>query len=252
MSLLALQQEFARHLTDEMPPSPERFGSDAERRLGIYRSAYRARLMATLRASFDKTWSWIGDEAFDAAARHHIILNPPSSWTLDAYGVDFHTTLSALFPSDPEVAELARLEWDMQQAFAAVDEVPVGLADLQRHFDLGNDWNSVRFQIVASASLRPVSTNAPAIWQAIANKAPPPDAAPAAAGTYAIIWRIGLSPHFRLIDKDEHAALAALLSGADFNAVCSAMPHGDAGAAAVAAGELLGRWIADDLIAALR
>lgn len=245
MNLAALQQQFCDRLLDDAAP-------DDAAGFGIYRNAYRARLMETLRTGFEKTWSWIGDDAFEAAARQHIILNPPSSWTLDDYGGDFDVTLAALFPDDLEVAELAWLERTMQRAFAALDEPPVTAEAAQAHVESGGDWDRMRIGFVASLGVQPICTNAHAIWQAIADEEAPPAAASVQAGKALRVWRKGLTPCFRAIEPTEFRAIGTLRAGANFGELCAELARELGDEAAVAqAGAMLGTWLGDELIATL-
>jgi hypothetical protein len=250
MTVAAVQRAFCGQILEETAPDMGLFGADAERRLGIYRNAYRARLMSCLKMSFEKTWSWVGDDAFDTAARQHIILHPPSSWTLDVYGAGFDTTLEALFADDAEVAELAWIEWAMQRAFGAPDEDTVDAAAFQRMIGEGAQWDAMPIVFAGSLSLRTVRTNATGIWQAIADGAPPPsvELLPEPAGLS--VWRKHLSPHYRLTDQLELDLIDTLRAGTPFGSVCALLGKTIGEEAAVArAGSLLGTWLADGMIA---
>jgi hypothetical protein len=223
--------------------------------IAVYQNAYRARLIEALKSGFERTWAWIGDDAFFTAAIHYVITHPPRSWTLDAFGADFPQVLSILFADDPEVAELAWLEWHMQQAFAAPDEAVVDAAGFAALAAAGLDWDAVRLVPVGSLSMRRVHTNATAIWHALADGTPPPGADQLSHAAALIVWRKALSPHFRLVARDEHRALSRLAAGARFGEICAAADGytgaADEGARAARAGAWLGQWIADGLIASL-
>lgn len=218
----------------------------------IYRNAYRARLVSALRSGFDRTWSWIGDEAFDAAAAHHIILHPPSSWTLDDYGADFPHTLDTLFPDDPEVGELAWLEWQMMQAFASADGPVLDAAGLAKIVGTADDIAAARFECVPGTALRKITSQCAAIWTALAEDRDPAGIDLVLQPAAMLVWRKGLSPHFRVVADDEQVALAAVLAGHDFGRICEAMA-GTMGneLATQAIGIMLGRWVEDGLIAAV-
>jgi hypothetical protein len=102
MSLLAIQRGLRDHILVNKTDRPEGVAASGEAGLTVYRHAYRAQLVACLRDTFEQTWSWLGDDGFDAAAASHIAARPPSGWTLDAYGEDFPQTLAGLYPDDPE------------------------------------------------------------------------------------------------------------------------------------------------------
>src|SRR5277367_6026658 len=133
MSLLTLQRHMRDHLLtgDHGVAGAMRGGADAG--LAVYHNAYRAQLVDCLRDTYEKLFAWLGDDAFDAAALAHVEANPPRSWTLSDYGATFDTTLAAIYPDDPEVAELAWLDWTLRRTFEAADCDPIdaaGLADV--------------------------------------------------------------------------------------------------------------------------
>jgi hypothetical protein len=76
--------------------------------MAIYRNGYRMRLLEVLRAGFPRTHAWIGDDAFDAAARHYILQRPPSAFTLDDYGCALVATLREA--DDVRVGEIREIE----------------------------------------------------------------------------------------------------------------------------------------------
>ena len=248
MSLLGLQ----RRMCDEILARDDPVVTPAPG-MAIYRNAYRSRLLDALQTSFALTRQWAGDEMFDAAACHHIILNPPESWTLDDYDDGFDQTLAELFAEDPEVSELAWLEWHMQRAFAAPDTQVLNAAMLTSG-ELGiADWERASFALVSSFAMHPVATDCVALWQTLADDDTPSAALPLAPGSQLIVWRQGLSPHFRIVDAAEGRALAALAAEQRFGELCAAFAEELGPEAAIAqAGALLGRWVQDGLIAGLR
>src|SRR3546814_3597676 len=92
--------------------------------MSVYRGNYRSALVEAMRSTYERTEKWVGEAAFRRAAAHHLIAHPPSSWTIDDAGAGFDRTCAELFANDPEVAELAWLEWTMLEAFTAPDVAP--------------------------------------------------------------------------------------------------------------------------------
>jgi hypothetical protein len=245
MSLLALQ----RAMLGEIVASDEQ-AAPPSTGMAVYRGAYRNRLLEALRTSYEKTCQFVGDEAFDTAACHHIILNPPASWTLDDYGAGFDLTLAELFAEDPEVAELAWLEWHMQAAFGSVDVAPLDAAKLASG-ELGiEDWDRACFALVPSLAMRAIRTDCIALWQALADEAePPPSREPADLGQL-IVWRKDMLSHFRVADAAEGQALSAIAAGQDFGSLCASLTEQLGPDAALAqAGGWLVQWFQDGLIA---
>lgn len=253
MSLAAQQAEFMAHILDEERPATPgwdaRFGAGLE----IYRNAYRTRLVDALRETYERTAQWVGEESFAAAAAHHVITRPPNSWTLDHAGDGFAEVLAELFAHDPEVAELAWMEWAMHGAFVAADPVPLdreGFLAATAGF-APDDWAAMRLAISPALAMREVAHDVPALWQALARGEDTPHHALDRPHTL-LVWREGFTPVFRLADCADAAALAAMQRGEHYGAACAALADSmGEDAAAARAGALLGQWLADGLVTAV-
>jgi len=244
MSLLALQRDMRAWLAEEDMCAAARLGADAAPGLRVHQNNYRVQLVACLSESFAYTGAWLGAEAFETAAARHIDRVPPSSWTLDAYARDFPATLAALYPEDPEVAELAWIECAIGEAFVAPDAAPLTGADFA-----GVDWDNVAFQFTPTLDLGALTTNAPAIWSALARDAVPPAAELLGEPGGILVWRSEQVSHFRSIDQIERQALLWARGGMSFAELCDAMVASWGENEGIArAGGLLGQWIADGLI----
>ena len=239
MSLLALQRDFSAWLRDG-----DADADAAAPGMRIYQNNYRAALVACLEDAFAHTRAWIGEEAFARAVVEHVCRVPPSSWTLDAYPRDFPGTLAFLYPDDPEVAELAGLELALADAFVGGDALPL------THEDARNiDWDQAVLHFVPTLDLRPATTNAHAIWLALAEEKLPPRVEALAGPRALLIWRQDLVSRFRLIDAREEQAVALARSGLAFADLCAAVVAVEGEAAGIAlAGQWLGRWLADGLL----
>jgi hypothetical protein len=208
MSLLQLQTAFRA----EIAASDDRieFSSTG---MDIYRDAYRGRLLGALEASFEHTRRWTGAEAFTAAACHYVLTTPPRAWTIDLYGAGFPDLLGTLFADDLEVAELAWLEWQMQCAFAAPDANELDALTLAAAGHTDADWDRLGFDLAAGFASRPITTNAPELWTALA-KGNDGIQARQTAGEHLLVWRSRLSPRFRVAGETEFLALQNLALGA--------------------------------------
>lgn len=247
MSLLSLQREFRAVLLDDARPAAADFGADSAAGYRVYHHAYRAQLVAALRDSYERLCAWLGDSAFEDAARFHVAGHPPGSWTLNDYGAEFADTLSHLYPDDPEVAEIAALDWAMRRAFDGADAPALDrstLADV--------DWDHARLHFVPTLRFVPVTTNGAAIWTAIGEGSPVPAVQLLPEPASIRVWRAGLEPRFKTIALAERRALDLCLSGRSFARVCNELAaEQGVGGAVEAAGAYLGDWLGDGLLVAI-
>lgn len=242
MSLIEAQRAFIAEIAADDETGSSSLG------MKIYRGAYRERLAAALAVSFERTRRWIGAAMFDLAAAHYILSNPPQSWTLDAYGADFPAALETLFAQDPEVAELAWLEWHMSQAFAARDLPELTPADLAAADLCETDWERLRFTMAAGFAAREVHHDCTALWHALREVAADGFAVAATKPATLIVWRRELSPHFRVLDCDEFAALGRLAAGQTFGETAALAGEQDI----ARFGGWFAQWLSEGLFSAVR
>ena len=240
MSLLILQRAFGAYLRDEPNDLPGLVRPKVATGLNVYHHAFQAQLCAALRDSFERTHAWLGDQAFDVAAVLHVKEVPPTSWTLGHYGEGFPATLDKIYPKDPEVGEIAQLDWALRRAFDAQDADPIHPEQLSTV-----DWTSATIDLSPSLRLLKVRTNAAALWTAMSAGETPPPAQRLAKPASIRVWRQALSPHFATMGDIEAQALAMISKGVTFPAMCEAMA---AKAEIAELGGLLGEWIRDGLI----
>jgi hypothetical protein len=255
MNRLALrQEEFLACLLDDAAPVPQ--GWDARRAAGmaVYRNAYRARLVEALREMFERTARLVGDVAFGQAAAHHLITRPPSGWTIDLAGEGFSETCAELFAHDPDVAEVAWLEWAMHCAFTATDVEPLTVA----HFVAATaefateQWDALRLRLMPGTALRPVAHNLVELWEALAAPSGEPPVERLLQPQYALLWRERERPGFVLVPEQNGHALAGLLSGGTFGQLCASLAETTGPSeAAASAGAMLRGWIELGLVCAV-
>jgi hypothetical protein len=244
MTLIELQRDMRAWLARDDVTAARRIGAGAGPGLRVYQNNYRAQLAACLEDSFTRTRGWIGEAAFHQAIVAHVERVPPSSWTLDAYPRDFPATLALLYPDDPEVAELGWIDCALGEAFVGPDALAVQAEALG-----AIDWDRAVLHFTSTLDLAPLSTNAPAIWIALAAGEMPPAVEQLPEPGAILVWRQDQVSRFRAIDQIEQQALLAARSGLSFADLCEAMiaAHGQEDGIA-RAGQLLGQWLADGLI----
>lgn len=255
MSALAQRQEaFLAAILDEDAPVPAGWGERHRQGLAIYRNNYRAALVEALRVAFERTERLVGEAAFGQAAAHHCIVHPPSSWTLDLAGAGFPETCADLFANDPDVAELAALEWAMHTVFVVRDAQPLGVAEFGAACaGFGEaDWEGLRLSLVPGVSVLGASFDLVRLWSSLASEDGDADLAALESPHSALVWREGERPVFVLRPAWEGAALLAFQRGATLAEVCADIVKTLGEDAAIAeVGAMLARWVGEGLVEGL-
>lgn len=246
MSLADIQRGFTAYVKNEEQNPLSSVASKSLRGLPVYHYAYRASLIEALRDVFERTHGWLGDENFDEAARAHIAAHAPNSWTMSDYGIGFDKTLDELYPENPEVAELAWLDWSLRIAFNGPDAGPLdmaGLADV--------DWDTAQLQLAPTLVIRTVTTNCAALWGALTDDNPEPPAAEILLQPAMLtVWRHDLMPRFHSVSGEEYDALKMAQDGKSFGVICAALcgEQEDEAEVAQRMGAILGRWITEGVL----
>lgn len=256
MTLAAQQQQFMQQvLADDCPVPPGWRGDGLAEGLSVYRNAYRTRLLEVVLGTFPRTMAWTGEAPLRRAAAHHLIQTPPSSWTIDQAGKGFDCVLADLFAADPEIAELAWLEWAIHEAFVAAHAEALTQEDLVRLSQgFGEaDWTGLRLDFLPSLHLRQLHYDVPALYRQLDGECVAPAAAPLLAEPHwCLCWREGFAPTFRLLDHAAGLALQAMLERASFGEVCEELlgllPEEQA---VTKAGEALALWLASGIVTAV-
>lgn len=251
----AFQDRFLARIADpeaQTPPDPDR---RFEQGLSVYRNNYRAALIEALGQTFERTQRWIGETPFHQAAAHYLILNPPTGWTLDDVGRGFDQTLQDLFPDDPEVGELAWLEWSMHRVFTAPDAIPLGaqdLAALTAPFTEA-DWDGLQLDFMPRLSTRVVHHDLADLWRRLGSEQVDGALERLSEPRSCHVVREGEEPVFFLAPGPEAALIEVLRSGGTFGQVCQVLSErlGDE-QAALEVGAMLGRWLSMGLLHAVR
>lgn len=226
--------------------------------LDIYRNAYRARLVDSLRETYERTAKWVGEDGFRQAAAHHLINRPPCGWTLDDAGDGFPETLAELFADNPEVAELARLEWAMHRAYVAADAVPMmpaALEQLAASFS-EEDWVTMKIAFLPGTDQHVIRHDIGALWAALEKDEEIGSGngidVVAIEAAHLVVWRESEKPVFMLLSDVEGRALQMMRSGSSYGAMCEFLLDMLGEDSAIAeAGAMLGRWLHNGLIAAI-
>ncbi|NNC51938.1 MAG: DUF2063 domain-containing protein [Erythrobacter sp.] len=249
-ALAARQSNFMASLLDDERALPDGWTPRHEAGLEIYRNNYRSALVEALRSTFERTERLVGEDTFARAAAHHLIIHPPSSWTLDLAGAGFAETCADLFPGDPEVAELAWLEWSMHFAFVARDAKPLsseGFLNMAGDFT-EEDWGALRLVFMPGLTQNDTAHDLKRLWSSLATPGNSPEIVPLSEPSSTIVWREGERPVFITVSQAEGRALAAMVGGANYGEVCEVLVEQEGSDGIELAGTILRRWLFEGMV----
>lgn len=251
-SLRTVQKDFQSYILGQCDAQSmqshiaERPGLGVDERLRIYYNAYRIRLSEALSDTYEKTHIYLGDAMFESACLAYIDTHPSQTRNMRWFGAQFAPFLSTWLPDYPVIAELAEFEWTLNLAFDAPDQPPLSFADLGKIAE--TEWNTIRFQCVASHYFLHFHWNAAAIWIALNQASTPPAPENIETPQTWLIWRNHLQPNFRSMSNTEYQALSGMQNGASFSEVCATAAENNPEAVEQIAGWLQS-WIGEALLA---
>jgi hypothetical protein len=248
-----LQRRFARLLFDEAEPATfsDEVRSDgiasADERLSVYAHMYRARLIEVLGEVYPLTRGLVGEDEFDALAARYVHAHPSRTPSLRAYGGELSRFLAEVEVAPAEAASLAALEWARYDVFDALDEPTLTREDMAA---LGPGIATAPLRSIVASALVPCAHTIDALYLALAAGNTPPVAA--ATPCVLLVWRESPQVFHRVVSSREAELLRRVASGTTLGLLCEALAEKHAGSVEAAAAEvfaLVGRWIADGLLA---
>jgi uncharacterized protein (UPF0276 family) len=227
--LAQLQQRLGRYVLDQTKPPHHAAAlvqttppATSVQRLGIYHHAYRARLAEVLADSFAKTNLYMGSDAFTEVAKAYAVQQPPHTRSLSRFGANLPAYLGARYPDNPELFELAQLDWDLRSRFDGADAPALDAETLSKSADQAA-WLSWRAPLHPSLLLRRVSSNVAQLWRAIDADEEVPEVHIHSEAKILAVWRKDLQPHFQTLDDDEAAFLHCLAQGQSIEEAAAAL-----------------------------
>ncbi len=218
LPLAAVQRHFADQvLAGALPQATP--DDPVTGRLPIYHHAYRARLADVLADTYAKTFLYMGSDSFDVHARAFAVAHPPQTRSLNRYGEGLVEALRVQYPDNPELHELAQLDWDLRTRFDSADVPTLETAAAQA----SDTWTTRPGVLHPSALLRTITTNVVGVWNAIHTDDDVPEAVALSAPATLLVWRKGHQPHFRTLDTAESAWVQAMHAGASVRDACAAL-----------------------------
>ncbi|MBV7258162.1 HvfC/BufC N-terminal domain-containing protein [Erythrobacter crassostreae] len=259
-TLAKRQAAFLRSVLDESAPLPEGWGNSQTVGMSVYRGNYRSALVGALESTFERTARYVGEGPFKQVSAHHAIAHPPSGWTIEEAGAGFDATCAELFANNPEVAELAWLEWAMLKVSRAPDIQPFGATEFgEATAEFGDkDWMGLKLEFQPRAEAREVKANLSGLWSALEEGADgdrPASLLDQPKGC--IVSREGELPTFQMVTPEAAHAFDAMQKGAAYGEAIMLLAGENPDAekiqqAAVQAGGMLGEWLNEGLIVGVR
>lgn len=223
------------------------------RQLAAYIYAYPARLKGVLANDYPALLMAIGEDAFDQLAQVYLDAHPSHYFSLRDFGGRLSGFIAGqtAYREMPWLAELARFEWALGQAFDAADPAVASTDDMAAIAPM--NWPDLRFDIHPSVQRLNFIWNTPGMWAALTADEPTPVTASAGEAVPWLVWREQLTTRFRSLEPDEGAALDSLCAGVSFAEVCEQLTaFVDDDAVPLRAATLLKGWIGQGLISGIR
>ncbi len=251
-NLHLVQRDLANYMIDQtacvIPDQIDEAGPlPGARGMHIYHHAYRERLTDVLADSYAKCQRYLGPELFRELADQYIYSHPPKERNLGRYGGHFVHLLATRYPDNPELHDLAQLEWALREVFDGADVPSWTLADIQSE---GADSCLTQLQVLhPSVRVHLVQTNAVSIWRAIDADEDAPVVERWASPRPLAVWRKGLQPHFKSLDSAEAQFLLELTGeAATITSVAQSWSESGRLPDPATLGEWLASWWPDELL----
>lgn len=256
MQLRQLQREMQRDLFGSASTISGWIAETAplatEARLDIYRHAYVSRLIETLTDHYPVLHAILGDEDFGALGASFVRAHPSVHRSIRWYGRDIAEFLGTHLPyqEQPILAEIARFEWTLAEAFDSADADVIGRAALEAVQPA--DWADLTFSFHPSVRRLAFEWNTVAAWKALTADTDPPQPERSAEAVEWLVWRRDLENYFRSLDPVEATALDAALSGCSFAEICGGLTeHLPDDEVPLRAASLIVTWLEGGLLTSL-
>jgi uncharacterized protein (UPF0276 family) len=224
---------------------------EGQERLTIYAGGYTARTQEALSEVYEAVHHVLGDEKFAALSREFALRFPPVDYNLSYAGRELPVFLeSAPISQDfPFLADLAKLEWLIWEAFNAFDEKSLTPADIAG-VPL-EDWD--RAQLVFQPSVHLLRSAWPVldIWRR--RKEAPDEARKNLPNgpQLVLVGRRGEQARCELLDENQFRLIEGLLEGKSLGELCETLAE-QSGEDNLPVDSWFLAWIQDGLIRGCR
>ena len=193
--------------------------TEAERRFGVYANTVQGNFRDALHSTYPAVRRLVGEDDFRQTAREFQRRHPSRSGDLVHCGQGFPNYLAQLHPDDGfrYLADVARLEWLIQESLLAAEHAPLDLASLGRVPPAA--YAGLRFELHPALRLFESRYPALAIWEAnVGSEAEPPTIDLRSGEDRLVIVRHRLQLQFHRLSPGEHRFLQAVARGECFSA----------------------------------
>lgn len=197
-------------------------------------------MVETLADTFARTERFAGSDSFTVWATQYAEQSPPQSRSLSRYGETFPAFLQQRFPHNPELFELARLDWDLRSRFDMADTPAL---DSALAAELPPEtWLQTEDTLHPTVLLRTIQTNVVALWQALDadTDVPPAQALDEPLGI--LVWRRDQQPHFQTVSMAQWTFMNHLAAGQSLLSASNAMSE-----STLLSVDVLGSWFQEAL-----
>ncbi len=234
--------------SDALPKALNPQGGDpGVERLLVHARGYFVRLEEALTETYEAVRHVLGAETFSTLAHDYARRYPSRNYNLSFTGKHFPEFLKTcpLTKELPFLPDLAKLEWEVGQAFHATEELPVNPTAFAG-MAMG-DWEHTR--IIFQPSVRLVTSAWPVldIWNA--RRQPPSEIKIDVVDRpqRVLLSRWGFQVRGALLEETPYALLEGLLQGKTLGEVCEALAHAPEGDSLPLA-EWFSGWVLEGLI----
>ncbi len=218
-----------------------------EQRLDVYGNAYGYRLIDALSENYPAVHTLLGDDEFYEMTYAYMAKHPSEHFSLRYFGHQLEAFLKGYYADSPFLAEMAKFEWTLREAFDAADLESLGIESLQAI--PVEQWADLTFTFHPAVSRLNLEWNTPQLWSAVDEETAPIDPEKLDYPYSWLLWRKELLTYYRSLDVDEAWSLDAAIQGKNFAELCEGVCEWvDAEHAPARVAGFLSQWMNDDLL----
>lgn len=221
----------------------------ADKRLNIYRDAYKLRLIECLTTNFPGVHLYLGTQEFEKLCAAYIAAHPSTYKSIRWYGdalahfIKHHYTQDAAY-----LAELTDFEWKVGLAFDAADEEVIQVEAMAQVPP--EDWAGLQFIPHPSLHRMNYFWNVVPVWQALTHEQTLPEIEQKQQAKAWVLWRApDYQVKFKHLSDQEAWAIDVMIQGLSFGELCEGLCNWfDAEEVGMHAATYLKSWITNGLL----